>query len=140
MSDTALLAQSVESFRFGDVVGLWARERLVHEILVARALARAVVCDGLRLQSVDARWMGQPGQSVEFRGYPYVGYAARPGGRLSVLRISALNHLLTVVERGEEPDLRSLFEEFIFREDFRAWLIERNQPLPRFWFAERAHP
>ncbi len=134
MSDTALLSQSVESFRFGDVAAFWARERLVHEIIVARALARAVVCDGLRLQSVDARWMAPQGTPVEFRGYPYVGYAARPGA-LSVLRISALNHLLAIVERGEEPDLRSLFEEFIFRDDFRAWLLERNQPLPKFWFA-----
>ncbi len=145
MAATAALSPRVESYRFGDVVRLWARERLAHEITVARALARAVVCDGLRLQSIDARWLesnATAGQArpVEFRGYPYVGYAARPEGQLSVLRISALNHLLDVVVRGKEPDLRSLFEEFIMREDFRAWLLGQHLPLPEFWFDERGHP
>jgi hypothetical protein len=132
-----VLALHVESYRFGDVVRLWARERLEHEIIVARALARAVVCDGMRVQSVDARWLeNDPGQDrpVEFRGYPYVGYTARPGGALSVLRISALDHLLAIVERGEEPDLTGLFEEFILREDLRGWLLAQQLALPKFWF------
>ncbi|MCZ7563748.1 MAG: hypothetical protein M5U08_08015 [Burkholderiales bacterium] len=47
------LTQFVESYRFWDVVTLWARERLEHEDIVAGALARGVVCDGLKLQSVD---------------------------------------------------------------------------------------
>jgi hypothetical protein len=125
VNETARVSPCVESYRFGDVVRLWARERLEHEIVVACALARAVVCDGLRLQSVDGRWLGNDEagrreRPVEFRGYPYVGYTARPEGPLSVLRISALHHLLAIVERCEEPDLPGLFEEFILREDFRS--------------------
>ncbi len=49
------LSQLVESFKFWDVVALWAKEQLDHEEVVARALAKAVICDGLRLNSVDKR-------------------------------------------------------------------------------------
>ena len=69
-------SQMVESYKFWDVVTLWARERLEHEIVVARALARGVVVDGLRFQSVDPRWVKQD-QSLS--GYPYVGYVSTPG-------------------------------------------------------------
>ncbi len=134
------LAQLVESYRFGELVTLWARERLEHELIVARALSRAIICDGLRLQSVDARWMGTssatlPGRPLEFHGYPYVGFTARPGRPTSVMRISALNHLIAIVEQAEEPDLSKLQDEFIFREHFYEWLTHYGLPLPRFWFS-----
>jgi hypothetical protein len=140
MDVTGSLSQFVESYRFGDVVTLWARERLEHEVIIARALARAVVCDGLRLQSIDARWAGQQKKGLtdkpmELRGYPYVGYTARPDCPISILRISALDHLFSIVERAEEPDLGKLHEEFIYRDNFRAWLLEQNLPFPKFWFA-----
>jgi len=135
MDSPPSLSQLVETYRFDDVVALWARERLEHDIVVARVLARAVVCDGLRAQSIDGRWANPPHKPVEFHGYPYIGYTARPGSPMSVLRSSALNHLMAVVERGRKPDLGWLHEEFIHRDDFRRWLLEQKLPLPRFWFA-----
>ena len=65
----------VESFKFWDIVTLWARERLEHEVIVARSLARGVIVDGLRFQSVDPQWLKQD-QSLS--GYPYVGFVAVP--------------------------------------------------------------
>ena len=52
---------------------MWAKERLEHEEIVARALAVALIRDGLVLNSVDARWM-EAKEKVEFKGYPYVGF------------------------------------------------------------------
>ena len=49
------LGHHVESYRFWDIVTQWARETLQHEIVVARALAKGVVRDGLRAQSVDPK-------------------------------------------------------------------------------------
>ncbi|HEY5994531.1 MAG TPA: hypothetical protein VIU46_08030 [Gallionellaceae bacterium] len=125
----------VETYRLPDVVAMWARERLEHEIVVARELARAVVCDGLRLQSVDGRWAAGTMKPIAFHGYPYVGYTALPGGPMSILRIEALNHLLAVVEQKQVPELGKLYEEFLYKQDFRDWLVRQNLPLPRFWFA-----
>ncbi len=135
MNKTQPLSQLVETYRIADVVTMWARERLEHEAIVARALARAIICDGLRVQSIDGRWATDPMKPIEFCGYPYVGYAARPEGPMSILRTSALNHLIAMVERGEEPDMKKLHEEFLYRDDFRAWLQRRNLPLPGFWYA-----
>jgi hypothetical protein len=50
-------SQLVESYKFWDVVSLWSRERLEHELIVARALARGVIIDGLRLHSADPKWV-----------------------------------------------------------------------------------
>ena len=135
MDTTQTLSQLIETYRFPDVVTLWARERLENDAIVARALARAVICDGLRLQSVDERWVNTPGRAIEFLGYPYVGYTARPNGAMSILRASALEHLFAIVERGNEPSLGKLHEEFIDRNDFREWLQKNGLPLPRFWYA-----
>lgn len=134
MPSTQSLSELVETYRFPDVVMLWARERLEHESIVASALARGVIRDGLRLQSVSAQWKNDSNKPIEFRGYPYVGYTAHPEGAMSVLRSSALAHLFAVVERGEQPVLERLHEEFIDRNDFRNWLVAKELPLPRFWF------
>ncbi|WP_374667892.1 hypothetical protein [Ramlibacter sp.] len=131
--DASPLTHHVESFRFWDVVSLWARERLEHEHLVARALARGVVRDGLRLQSVDPRWL-KPG-TFELRGEPLVGYVAREGALPVILRATALAHLRSIVERGATPDPALLHEEFVTRQDFGAWLDRERLPVPAFWFA-----
>ena len=47
--------QLVETYKFWEVAALWARERLENELVVARSLARGIVVDGLRFQSVDPR-------------------------------------------------------------------------------------
>jgi len=128
------LTPFVESYRFWDVVTLWARERLEHEEIVARVLARAVVCDGLRLQSVDPRWLKGDDRGIEFKGYPYVGFCAKPGAPMCVLRSEALEHLLAVVHRAETPQREKLAEEFVLREDFRSWASDTQLRLPTFWF------
>lgn len=111
MAPAQTLSQRVESYRFWDIVALWARERLEHDEVVARALARAVVLEGLRLQSIEARRVGAD-QQVEFRGQPYVGFCATPATPMSVLRIAALDHLLAIVHRGQVPSRAALHEEF----------------------------
>ena len=128
-----VLSQHVESYRFWDVVGLWAEERLEHEHVVARALARGVVRDGLRMQSVEDRWLN-PG-TFELRGAPLVGYVARSGSLPIFIRTSALAHLRDVVERAATPDRQQLIEEFVTKQDFLAWLAHFKLPVPAFWFA-----
>lgn len=135
MPNSRSLAQLIETYRFPDLVVLWGRERLEHDAIVASALARAVIRDGLRLQSASARWENSPDKSIEFRGYPYVGYMAHPKAAMSVLRSSALAHLFAIVERGDQPNLDKLLEEFVSRDDFRSWLVGSGLPLPRFWSA-----
>lgn len=126
------LSQHVESYRFWDVVAQWAQEQVVHEHVVARAMAKGVLRDGLRMQSVDPRWI-QPG-TFELRGAPIVGYVAREGALPVFLRVSALTHLRHVVEAGAQPNPRLLFEEFVTKQDFGAWLARERLPVPHFWF------
>jgi hypothetical protein len=126
-----LPSRLVETYKFWDVVSLWAREQLEHEQIVARALARGIVVDGLRFQSVDPRWVKA---DRSLTGYPYVGYAARPDAQPVLLRADALEHLLSVVRIAAEPLRDALSEEFVSRQDFRAWLEATQQALPSFWF------
>ena len=87
------LGQYVESYRFWDVVVLWGRETLQHEYVAARAMARGVVRDGLRVQSVDEAATPEPG---------------------------------------------ALYEEFVTKQDFRAWIDQLGLVPPVFWFGGRA--
>ena len=125
----------VESFKFWDIVTLWAKEELESEEVVARALAKGVVRDGLRLNSTDLRWVKGKASALALNAQPYVGFCAKPGGDLCVLRAEALEHLLAVVREARRPSRKALREEFIFRDDFRRWLRSTKQPLPAFWFA-----
>jgi hypothetical protein len=127
-----LLSQHVESYRFWQVVTQWAQERLEHEDVVARALAKAVVRDGLRVQSVDPRWLTLG--TFELRGAPLVGYVAAEGMLPVFIRATALTHLRSIVERAATPQAEALFEEFMTKQDFRAWLTRTRLALPAFWF------
>ena len=130
------LTEHVESYKFWDLVTLWARETLVHEDVAARALAKAIVRDGLMANSVDPRWV-KPGQgALELRGSPLVGYAPVPGGEVMLLRAEALEHLLAVVRTAVTPDRHRLEDEFITKEDFKRWLIWSQQDFPAFWFGK----
>jgi hypothetical protein len=124
----------VESFKFWDVVTLWAKEEIESEEVIARALAKGVIRDGLRLNSTDLRWMKGKTSGLALNGQPYVGFCAKPGGELCVLRAEALEHLVAVVRQARRPSRKLLEEEFIFREEFRRWLRSTKQPLPAFWF------
>ena len=127
------LSQHVESYRFWDIVAQWAQEQVQHESVVARAMARGVVRDGLRLQSVDARWLNQG--TFELRGAPLVGYVAREGCLPIFIRATALTHLRQVVESAAVPDRECLFEEFVTKQDFLTWLAQCKLQVPSFWFA-----
>jgi hypothetical protein len=128
------LTSLVESYRFWDVAALWARDRLEHEEIVARALAQGIIRDGLMFQSIDPRWLKGDDQRLELKGYPYVGYRAMPAGPTAVLRVEALQHLLAIVQAAQTPSHELLAEEFVTREDFRCWLVNREIALPNFWF------
>ncbi len=130
------LDQPVGTFKFWEVVDHWARERLEHELVVARSLAHGVIVDGLRIHSVDPKWLNAgdpPG------GYPYVGYSAQ-GGAPVLLRAEVLEHLLVVARGAAEPSRRILADEYLSREDLAAWLIQTDQRLPAFWYGELDNP
>ena len=122
----------IESHKFWDIVTLWAKEQLESEEVVARALAKGVVRDGLRLQSTDTQWT--KGKAMELKGQPFVGFCATPGAEMAVLRAEALEHLLGVVRQARRPSRSALKEEFITKDDFRRWLRNTKQELPAFWF------
>lgn len=123
----------VESYKFWDVVPLWAAERLENELVIARALARGIIVDGLRFQSVDSRWIKA---NRTLTGYPYVGYAANPDKPPVLLRAEALEHLLSVTRQATVPSREILDVEFVQRDDFRAWLTATMQALPHFWYTD----
>ena len=127
-----VLSRHVESYRFWEVVAQWGRERLEHEHIVARVLAKGVVREGLRVQSVDPRWTNTG--TFELRGAPLVGYVARQGDLPIFIRTTALAHLTSVVERAATPEPELLREEFIAKQDFHAWLIRSHLLPPSFWF------
>ena len=129
-----LLSQQVESYRFWEVVAQWAREALQHEHVIARALAKAVVRDGLRVQSVDPRWANAG--TFELRGAPFVGYVAKEGGLPIFIRAKALAHLQSIVERAATPQPELLFEEFLTKQDFHTWLTRSQFTVPSFWFGK----
>ena len=122
----------IESHKFWDVVTLWAKEQLESEEVVARALAKGVIRDGLKLQSTDTQW--RKGRAMELKGQPFVGFCAVPGADMTVLRAEALEHLLGVVRQARRPSRSALKEEFITKDDFRRWLRSTKQELPAFWF------
>ena len=127
------LGAAIESYKFGDIAAHWGRERLVHEVVVSRELARGIVTEGLRFQSGDPKWLKS---SEPFRGYPYIGYCARPGDKPIVIRAEALEHLLAVMREAVDPDMRILSKEIVTKNDFRSWLVHTGRPLPRFWFGD----
>ncbi len=130
------LGHKIESHKFWDVVTLWAKERLEHENLVAKALAAAVVRDGLMLYSTDPKWLKGDDGNFELRGTPFVGYDPLGAGEVMVLKSESLEHLLGVVRAAKEPSKALLSDEFIFRADFARWLIWSDEPWPRFWFPQ----
>lgn len=126
------LGHHVESYRFWDIVTQWARETVQHEHVIARALAKGVLRDGLRAQSVDSKWTNKG--TFELRGLPFVGYVAKDGSLPIFIRSSALQHLRDIVENAATPDPQVLFEEFVTKQDFLAWLTQARLNPPSFWF------
>lgn len=131
------LGHHVESYRFWDVVVLWARETLQHEVVVARALANAVVSGGLRVQSIDPAW--RKVSTLELRGSPLIRFMPRPGVNPVLIRSTALQHLKAIVHEALEPNPQLVHDEFIVKQDFKAWVQRSGLTLPSFWFAVSEH-
>jgi hypothetical protein len=129
------ISRHVDSYRFSEVVALWARERLEHEIIIARRLATGFIKNGLRIHSKDSRWLSGAAGKVELLGYPLVGYSPVLGEPPVIIRATALEHLLAVVNSGKEPDVSLLHEEFITKPEFLAWLRKSGLAPPRFWYS-----
>ena len=121
----------IESYKFWDIVELWGREQLEHEIIISRKLAVGIVKDGLRFQSTNPKWL-KP--TEELLSYPYVGYSAHPGEEPVILKAEVLEHLLSVASAKVEASKQLLQNEVITKHDFKAWLVRTGQSFPKFWF------
>lgn len=120
-------SRHVESYPFWEVATRWATERNEEVAGIARAMAKGVLREGLRVQSVDSRW-SKPG-TFDLRGAPLVGYVALEGVLPIFIRASALAHLRSVVERATAPDPKALCEEFLTKQDSRpGWCSGTPRP------------
>lgn len=127
------VAHHVESHRFWDIAHLWAQETQRHHSLIARVLAKAVVRDGLRLQSHIPAHIAEDANFCW--GGDIVGYVSRTGEPPVLLRTSALLHLEAIVEKAIAPDPMRLHDEYVLKPDFQHWLLAHGLPLPAFWFS-----
>ena len=125
---------NVESFKFADVARIWGRERLEHEVVIGRELARGIIQEGLRFQSISPKWVKS---SETFRGSPLVGFSAHQDLTPVLLRADALEHLLKVTRMAIDPDMSILSDEFVLKDDFRKWLVHTGRALPEFWYGPK---
>ena len=123
----------VDSYTFGDIVRLWARERLVHEVLVAREVANGVVEEGLQLQSINPKHLKS---SASLRGEPYVGFSGLDRTNPVLLKAEAFRHLGEITSGRVDASFDILRYEFITKSDFRDWLVHTARPMPAFWFGD----
>ncbi len=124
----------IDSYKYWDIVELWGRELLEHEIITSRRLAVGVIKEGLRFQSTNPKWLKS---TEEFLSYPYVGYSARPGEEPVVLKSEVLEHLLSVASDKSEASKLILQNEVVTKYDFKSWLVRTGQSFPEFWFLDK---
>jgi hypothetical protein len=43
--------QLLDTYKITDIISLWGRERLVHDVVVGRELAKGAVAEGLKVQA-----------------------------------------------------------------------------------------
>jgi hypothetical protein len=125
----------VESYKFWDVVKLWGRETLEHDVLVARRLANGIIKQGLRFQSKNPKWMDS---KDELLAYPYIGYTVIESEGPIILKAVVLAHLINVAEEKTDPSKIILTDEAVLKSDFSNWLIRTGQSFPKFWYVEGA--
>ena len=116
---------------FSDVMRLWARERLEHEVVVGRELSRGIMTEGLRFQSVEPKRLKS---GTALRRNPYIGYVSERSDSPILLRYEVLDHLLAVSEQRTDPNANLLSSLIATREDFQYWLIMTGRLFPNFWF------
>ena len=124
----------IDSYKFWDVVKLWGREELEHDVLVSRKLAVGIIKEGLRFQSTDPNWL-KP--SEELLSYPYVGYTSLKGEPPIIIKAAVLEHLLAVASKKLDTSKQILTDESVKKSDFETWLIRMGQAFPDFWFSNK---
>lgn len=122
----------IDSYKFWDIVSLWGREELEHDVLVSRKLAVGIIKEGLRFQSIDPNWL-KP--SEELLSYPYVGYSSLKGEPPIIIKAEVLEHLLAIATKKIDASKQILTDEAVKKVDFKAWLIRTGQAFPDFWLA-----
>lgn len=75
----------------------------------------------LRVQSVDPKWATRGTFNLD-------------GVFPVFIRSSSLKHLTSVVEQGVIPAQQALFDEYVIRQNFKAWLEQAHLSLLVFWF------
>jgi hypothetical protein len=123
----------IESYKFWDIVELWGRELLEHEVIISRKLATGIIKEGLRFQSTNPKWLKS---NEELLSYPYVGYSAFPGEKPIIIKAETLEHLLSVSSEKIDASKQILESEVVTKNDFKSWLVRTGQSFPRFWFNE----
>jgi len=121
----------IESYKFRDIVKLWGRETLEHEVIIARKLAQGIIKTGLRFQSTNPKWLNS---TEELLSYPYIGYTSVSSERPIIIKAEVLAHLINVAEEKTDPSKHLLTDEVIFKNDFKKWLVRTGQSFPKFWF------
>jgi len=121
----------VESYKFWDIVKLWGRETLEHDVIIARKLAKGIIKDGLRFQSSNPKWLNP---EEELLSYPYVGYTAIAVEGPIIIKADVLAHLMNIAEEKADPSKLILKDETVLKSDFKKWLVRTGQSFPDFWY------
>ncbi len=122
----------VESYKFWDIVKLWGRETLEHDVIIARKLAQGVIKKGLKFQSTNPKWLNS---TEELLSYPYIGYTSIATEGPIIIKAGVLAHLINVAEETAEPSELVLQDEVVLKNDFKKWLVRTGQAFPKFWYA-----
>ncbi|MCK5684256.1 hypothetical protein KAJ27_09040 [bacterium] len=121
----------VESYKFWDIVKLWGRETLEHDVIIARKLAQGVIKKGLRFQSTNPKWLNS---TEELLSYPYIGYTSIATEGPIIVKAGVLAHLINVAEETADPSELVLKDEVVLKNDFKKWLVRTGQAFPKFWY------
>jgi len=121
----------IESYKFWDIVKLWGRETLEHDVIIARKLAKGIIKDGLRFQSSNPKWLNP---EEELLSYPYVGYTAIATEGPIIIKADVLTHLMNIAEEKADPSKLILKDETVLKSDFKKWLVRTGQSFPDFWY------
>ena len=121
----------IESYKFWDIVKLWGRESLEHDVVIARKLAKGVVKNGLRFQSTNPKWLNS---NEELLSYPFIGYTVISTEGPIIIKAEVLAHLINVAEEKSDPSKLVLKDEIVLKNDFKKWLVRTGQSFPKFWY------
>ncbi len=111
---------------------LWGRETLEHDVIIARKLAKGVVKNGLRFQSVNPKWLNS---TEELLSYPFIGYTSIAAESPIILKAEVLAHLINVAEEKTDPSELVLKDEVVLKNDFKNGWLEQDNHFQNFGMA-----